>query len=1039
MKFTDIFIRRPILATALSLLILAAGIGSALKLQVMEYPQTTSAIITVTVAYPGASPEIVQGFITTPLEQAIGTVDGINYMTSSSVQGSATITCYIDMNYDPNAAMTNIMIEVQSVQNVMPKDALSPNITVSVGNTFPALILSFTSEVLNEQEISAYLTNVVSPQIYAMGGISNVIVWGKKPYAMRIWLKPEKMQSLGVTTLEVYNMLSKNSLITGAGQLQPPYEYITLNAETSLHSPKEYENLVVRNDKGNLVLLKDVAKVELGSQYYNASVTYNGINGVFLGLLTAPSANQLSVINNVVSNLPYVKSQLPKGLNMNIVINSNDFIEASIDDVLATLLEAVIIVIVVLALFLGSLRAVIIPLTTIPLSMIGAFFLMMAMGFSINILTLLSMVLAIGLVVDDAIVVLENIYRHIEEGRNAFIASILGAREVAGPVIVMTFTLAAVYAPIGMMGGLTGSLFTEFAYTLAAAVIVSGFVALTFSPMLSSKIITPKVLHGRTVQLVDKTFDKVKRAYQRFLIFILSIRLAMLAFAIIVLTSCYFLYSGIGSELAPQEDQGFLGVQGTAPSPANINYLQTFDDNYGEVFKSIPGGLAYFLVNGYPQQNYTFGGLVLKPWGDRDKTQMELAPILQGKVNEIAGVQSYVFQQPSLPGVDFGPPVQFVITTAAGSYAVLNKLGDELIKKAMDSGLFLFAQKDLRFDDVQLNLSIDYKKAGDLGITNQDIGDTLGAAYAGGYVNFFSMLGYSYQVIPQVSIPSAQTPEQLLNLQIETSSGKLVPLRSFVTFSSKAEPITLNRFQQFNSTTISAVPTIGVTQGEALAFLEKTSKEILPKGYQYNFQGASLQFVQQGNTMMIAFIFALIVIFLMLSAKFESFRDPIIILISVPMSICGALIPLYIGNTLGVGYCTINIYSQLGLITLVGLISKHGILIVEFANQLQERGVSKMEAIVEAASTRLRPVLMTTAAMVFGVVPLLFASGAGAVSRHSIGVVIVYGMAIGTLFTIFMVPTMYSFISKDRSKFVENQQREAKEIADVDAELDKGF
>ncbi|MFT6834379.1 MAG: multidrug efflux pump [Francisellaceae bacterium] len=1038
MKFTDIFIRRPILATSLSLLILVAGIGSALKLQVMQYPQTTSAIITVTVAYPGATPDIVQGFITTPMEQAIGTVNGIDYMTSSSVQGTATITCYIDFGYDPNAAMTNIMIEVQSVQNVMPAAALSPSISISVGNTFPSLILSFTSTTLNTQEISAYLTNVVSPQIYALGGISNVIVWGKKPYAMRVWLKPAKMRALGVTTKTVYNMLSSNSLIAAAGQLQTPYEYITLNADTSLSTAAEYGNLVVSNNNGNLILLKDVADVKLGSQYYNSSVSYNQLNGVFLGLLVAPTANQLSVVNKVIENIPYIESQMPKGMKLSVVLNGNDYISASIDDVLKTLFEAILIIIVVLTLFLGSVRAVIIPLTTIPLSMIGAFALMLVMGFSINLLTLLAMVLAIGLVVDDAIVVLENIYRHIEEGKSAFLASVLGAREVAGPVIVMTFTLVAVYLPIGMMGGLTGTLFTEFAYSLAAAVLISGFVALTFSPMLSSKIITPKMLNGKSVKLVNGIFEKTITFYKKILIFVLSIRLVMALFAIVVLTSCYFLYTGIGSELAPTEDQGFLGLQGTAPSAANFNYLHSFNDQYADIFNKIPGKQAFFVVNGYPQQNNTFGGIILKPWDEREVTQMELAPILQQEVGKVAGVQSFIFQQPSLPG-NFGPPVQFVVTSAAGGYPQLNTLTNELIKKAMSSGLFLFAQSDLRFDDIQTNLTIDYNKAGDLGITNEDIGNTLSAAYAGGYVNFFNMLGYSYEVIPQVSIPDSQTAEQLLNLQIETSSGKLVPLRTFVTYSSVAAPITLNRYQQFNSATISAVPRKGVTVGEALGYLQTESDKILPNGYSYNYAGASLQFIQQGNTMMIAFLFAMIVIFLMLSAKFESFRDPFIILISVPMSICGALIPMYIGYIFKVDYCTINIYSQLGMITLIGLISKHGILIVEFANQLQETGVKKIDAVVQAAAMRLRPILMTTAAMVFAVIPLLTASGAGAVSRHSIGIVIVYGMSIGTLFTIFIVPTMYVFLAKDRSKFVQIQKRESSEIAAMDAELDKGF
>ena len=1039
MKFTDIFIKRPILATSLSLLIMFAGLGSALKLQVMQYPETTSALITVTVPYPGASPDVVQGFITTPLEEAIGTVNGIDYMTSQSVQGQATIKCNIRLNYDPYAAMTNIMAQVQSVKNQMPPQAESPSMDISVGNTFPSLILSFTSDVLSETEISAYLKNVISPQMYGYGGISNVIIWGQKPYAMRIWLDPQKLRSFGVTTTDVYDMLSKNSLIVGSGQLQTPYQYITINAETSLGSAEEYRNLVIKNENGNLVRLKDVATVDLGAQYYSSSVSYNQTDGVFIGLQVAPTANELTVINNVIKHLPHVRDQLPKGLELSIVNNNTKFITASIEEVIKTLLEAVVIVLVVLTMFLGSVRAVIIPLTTIPLSMIGAFFLMLAMGFSINILTLLAMVLAIGLVVDDAIVVLENIYRHIEQGKNSFAASVMGAREVAGPVIVMTFTLAAVYAPIGMMGGLTGSLFTEFAYTLAAAVIISGFVALTFSPMLSSKIVTPQMLQGRSVKFVDHIFDKVRVFYQRLLEFVLSIRLVMLLFAAVVLVSCYYLYTGIGSELAPQEDQGFIGIQGTAPAPSNINYLQSFNEQIGEIFENVPDQDAYFVVDGYPQQNNIFGGVTLKPWDERDKTQMELASSVQKKMDEVAGIQTYVWQQPSLPGVNFGPPVQFVVTTASGSYKELNSLTDKIIKKARKSGLFLFAQSDLRFDDKQLDMSIDYKKAADMGITMKQIGSVVGAAYAGGYVNFFDLLSHSYQVIPQVRIPKAQTAREIGNLEIKTASGELVPLRSFVDFSSHAEPISLNRFQQFDAATISAVPAPGVTMGQALGFLQETADKTLPRGYNYDYKGATRQFVEQGSTMMVAFLFALIVIFLMLSAKFESFRDPFIILVSVPMSVCGALIPLYLGNVLELGFATVNIYSQLGLITLIGLISKHGILIVEFANQLQEYGRTKMEAIVEASAIRLRPILMTTAAMVFGVLPLIYASGAGAVSRQSIGVVIVFGLSIGTLFTIFVVPTMYSFIANDRSRFVARQKEEAEQIRKLDEEVDKGF
>ena len=1032
MKFTDIFIRRPILALSISLLILFIGLGSMFKLNVMEFPETSSTIITVKVDYPGATAKVIQGFITDPLQQAIGSVDGLNYMTASSVDGSTTITCYIKLGFDPNSAMTNIMIQVQSVQDVMPSGALSPTINVSEGNTFPALILAFTSDSHTKEQISAYLTNVFSPKIYGFGGVSEVLLWGDKPYSMRVWLMPDKMISLGITSKNIYDALNANSLITASGQLQTPYQYITVSAKTNLTDVEQYQNLIIKNYNGNIIRLKDIAMIELGANSYNIYMDYDGQPAVALGILTSPTANQLSVIDNITSHLDSMRKSLPTGVELSTVYNTNDFIQASINDVIVTIVEATLIVTFVMFLFLGSLRSVSVPLVAIPLSMIGTFFLMMLMGFSINILTLLAMVLAIGLVVDDAIVVLENIYRHIEDGKNPFMAAILGAREVSGPVIVMTLTLAAVFAPIGMMGGVTGSLFTEFAYSLAASVIISGIIALTLSPMICSKVISPSVLESKSVDRINRVFDKIKVIYKELLIYILSIRLLIILFATVIFICIYFLYSGIAKDSAPQEDQGFIGVQGTAPSASNINYLSAFNESYADIFNHIPGKKAYFITGGYPQQNNIFGGMSLIPWGDRSYTQMELAPILQEKIDSIAGLQSYVFQQPSLPGTNTGPPVQFVLTTYEGSYHSLSTLADKVIEEASKSGSFLFLQKDLRFDDYELILNIDYKKAGSLGITNESIGSVLSSAYAGGLVNYFNYLGYSYEVISQVSIPNAQTPEQLLNLQIKTSSGELVPLRSFITYSYKSNPISLNTYQQFSSTTISAVPSAGVTQGQALSILEESAKNVLPKGYNYNYAGASLAFMQQGNTMMIAFVFALIVIFLMLSAKFESFRDPLIILISVPMSICGALIPLYIGNTFGLSYCTINIYSQLGLITLIGLISKHGILIVEFANQLQEQGMSKLDAIIESASIRLRPILMTTTAMVAGIIPLLFSSGAGAVSRHSIAVVIVFGLAIGTIFTIFVVPTMYTFLAKDRRYFVAQQADEKSQIENVD-------
>ncbi|WP_119344564.1 efflux RND transporter permease subunit [Facilibium subflavum] len=1030
MHFIDIFIKRPVLSTVISLLILVAGIGTAFTLQVRQYPYMNNATITVTTSYPGASPSVIQGFVTTPLEQSIGSADGIDYMTSQSALGTSTITINVKLGDNPDTVLSQVVQKVNAVLNKLPKSAESPAIQMQSGNSFPSIIFSFTSDTLNEQQITAYIKNQLTPKLQSLGGISNVMIWGEKDYAMRIWLNYDKMARLGVTPDDVANALQSNSLIAAGGQIKGPYLNITLNPTTNLESAQQYEQLVVKNENGHLIHLKDVAKVQLGAQNYNANVSYNGKKGVFAGVVAASDANVLTVVGNILKDLPAIKASLPTGLKMNTVYNNTTYINASIDDVVKTLIEAVIIVMFVLFLFIGSIRSVVIPIVAIPLSLIGAFFFMFLMGFSINLLTLLSMVLAIGLVVDDAIVVLENIYRHIEEGATPFKAAIQGAREIANPVVLMTLTLVAVYIPIGMMGGLTGTLFTEFAYSLAGAVVISGIVAYTFSPMLCSKVLSPSITQAKIVQFVDKTFEKLKNAYSHALKQVINVRIVIILFAAIVLTSCYFLFVGTKSELAPTEDQAFIGIQGTAPSPANINYLDAFTPAIYKVFDSMPGVQASFVVNGYPQSNNIFGGLVLKPWDERSQTQMEIKPLLQNKLDDVAGAQIYTFEMPSLPGISFGPPVQYVVQSVQG-YPAINDIANEIINKMMTSGLFVFAQSDLKFDNPQMLIKIDRAKASSLGITMSQIAQTLGYAYSGGYVNYFSMLGYSYQVIPELLDSMKLTKEQLGQIQIATPTGAMVPLSSIVSFETQSVPLSLNRFQQLNSATISAVPTPGVSTGQAVDYLQSLSQSMVPKGFTHEYSGAARQYLQNTSQMGVAFVFAILVIFLMLAAQFESFRDPLIILISVPMSICGALIPLYIGQLFNFGYASINIYTQVGLITLIGLISKHGILLVEFANKLQEEGYNKIDAILKSAALRLRPILMTTAAMVFGVLPLVYATGAGAVSRQSLGIVIASGMLIGTMFTLFVVPVVYSYLAKDRSLLVARWKKQDQMISEI--------
>lgn len=1006
MKFTDIFIKRPVLATVISLLILIFGLRAIHDLPVREYPKVENTVITITTAYPGASAKLIQGFITTPIEKAIAGADGIDYITASSVQGSSTIQAHIILNYNPNDAFTSIMSKVAQVRNQLPQDAQEPVITKDTGSQIALMYVGFNSKSMSPEQITDYITRVVQPKIETVPGVAEAQILGGKTFAMRIWLNPEKMAALDVTAQDVANSLRSKNFQTAAGQTKGEYVAYDVNAQTDLHTAAQFKNIIIKSSGSSLVKLGEIAKVQLGSQDYNSSVTFNGEKAIFVAVSATPSANPLTVISNVKNTLPELAKAYPPSLHSKVVYDATNYIRASINEVIQTILEASIIVIAVIFLFLGSLRAVLIPIVTIPLSLIGVCTLMLFLGYSINLLTLLAMVLAIGLVVDDAIVVVENIHRHIETGLTPFKAALKGAGEIATPIITMTITLAAVYAPIGFMGGLTGSLFKEFAFTLASSVIISGVIALTLSPMMSSKLLTHQMNNKSFVQFIDKFFDKVKNRYQKWLHGSLSYRPVTVVFAITVLASCVFLYHLTHKELAPEEDQSVLFVSATAPEYANIDYTQTFTREFNNIFKNNKAGQDYFVVNGMGSVNNVIAGVILKPWNERSISQMKLNPILQKQVAKVPGLQTVIFPLPSLPTGDDGLPVQFVITST-GSYQNLLKLSDELTQAARKSGLFLFVDNSLKFDKPEIKLAFNRYKAAELGINIQSIGSTLTSALSGGYTNYFSLDGRSYEVIPQLMRKFRSFPEQLRQTYITTPNGMSVPLSTFTSIVKSVQPNALTQFNQLNSATIQGLAMPGQTLGTVLNFLKDKATQILPKGVTYDYSGQSRSFIQEGNALLFTFFFAIIIIFLVLAAQFESFRDPLIIIISVPMSLCGALI------FLNIGLASINIYTQVGLITLIGLITKHGILMVDFANKLQmHEGLSIRAAIEKAASVRLRPILMTTAAMVLGVVPLLIATGAGAVSRFDIGLVIASGMLIGTLFTLFVIPAMYTFFAK---------------------------
>lgn len=1047
MQITDVFIRRPVLATVISFMILVLGLRSMMSLPIQQFPYTQNAVVTVTTTYTGADPAVIAGFITTPLEAAIAEANGIDYMTSTSTESTSVIQANLILNYDANKALNEISTKVNTVLNKLPKDTQIPVITVAIGETIDSMYMGFYSEVLPSNKITDYLLRVVQPKLQAVEGVQLAEILGSRTFAMRAWLDPDKMAGFGLTASDISAALLANDFISAIGRTDGQMVTVTLTANTGLHTVEEFKNLVVKSTNGSLngtlIRLKDVATVALGSESYDTSVKFDGQKAVYIGIKVAPTANLLTTIDKVKAVFPTIAAQLPEGLEGRIVYDASKFVHSAINEVEHSLFEAVIIVTAVIFLFLGSIRSVLIPVIAIPLSLIGTFFMMLALGYSINLLTLLALVLAIGLVVDDAIIVVENIHRHMEEGLSRLQASLLGARELAAPIIAISVVLIAVYVPIGFMSGLTGALFTEFAFTLAGAVGISAIVALTLSPMMCSKflIVPPQMQKEAEVKqemggegvaaeegirqeehkvkrwwqnitsealtiYIDQQFEKLRLRYEHYLQKSLDHLPMMILFSIIILISIYFLYAFSAKELAPDEDQGILISMVTAAPNANLGQTQLYSRKAYEIFASYPETDHVFQLDGSLGLNTGIAGMVTKPWDERKRTTMQIQQDIQNQLNQISGLQAVVFQKPPLPGSS-GLPIQFVINSTE-SFSLLNEIATDIIQQAQATGMFAYIDKDLKIDKQQATLQIDRDKAAVLGFTMQDIGNALGASLGGGYINYFDLGGRSYKVIPQLLRPNRLNYDQILDYYITTPKGISIPISTFAKIKTSVVPESIVHFQQLNSVTISGVPMPGMTVGAALNTLKSIADKTLPQEYNIDYAGQSRQYMQEGSALMITFLFALIIITLTLAALFESFRDPLIVMISVPMSICGAMIFI----CLGIGHASLNIYTEVGLVTLIGLISKHGILIVQFANDLQKEGYGKREAVERAAGIRLRPILMTTAAMVLGVVPLILATGAGAVSRFSIGLVIASGISIGTLFTLFVVPAMYVLLAE---------------------------
>jgi len=1033
MKFTDIFINKPVLAMVVSLFILLLGLRSFNELNVRQYPELQNAVVTVSTAYYGADADLMQGFVTTPLEREVASAEGIDYLTSTSAAGISTIQAYIRLDHDANEALTQIAAKVNKLRSQLPAESEDPVIDLQQGQQIAAMYVSFASDQLDNNQITDYLMRAVEPRIATIPGVQRADIMGAGTFAMRVWMKPDRMAALGVTASDVNAALQANNVLSALGSTKGQMVAMDLTARTDLRSAEEFRRLIVREQDGAIVRLGEVADVELGSENYGTSVRINGDAATFMGIFVSPDANSLDVIAEVRRVWDQeILPQLPEGIVATIPYDSTESIQDAINEVVKTIVEAVVIVIVVIFLFLGSLRSVIIPAVTVPLSLVGALFLMLLMGFTINLLTLLAMVLAIGIVVDDAIIVLENIHRHIEEGMSPHDAAIKGARELAWPVVAMTTTLVAVYLPIGFQGGLTGVLFTEFAFTLAGAVLLSGIIALTLSPMMCARLLKPHSAHGksRLEAWLDARFDWLRDGYERRLHGALETRGVIAVFGALVLVSCVFLYTTAPKEPAPIEDEGFIFAVGSADAYTTLDYVERYTEELETTVRDIPEINDFFLFNGGfggggGASNSAMGGFVLKPWSQRDRsTNQVLQQALQPKLSAITGLNTFALVPPSLPSAGGDGGGEFLVL-GIGSLEQLSGLSDAILQKAMESRRFIFLDKDLKIDKPRIEVQIDREKAAMLGIDMRTLAADMAAMLSGGYVNRFAMENRSYRVIPQVQRSDRLNAAQLENYYTRTRDGQLVPLSTLVTLKETAQPQTLKRFQQLNAVGITFAPRPGVSKGEALRVLEQAAKEVLPQGYSVDYAGESRQFKQEGAAMLVTLAFALIAIFLVLAAQFESFRDALIMLITVPMAISGALLVLnalalvsgvlqFSGIEAFPGM-SINIYTQVGLVTLIGVIAKHGILIVEFANKLQQQGLSKREAIEQATGIRLRPVLMTTAALVFAMVPLLIANGPGAAARFSLGMVIASGMTIGTAFTLFVLPAVYLYLARDHS------------------------
>ncbi|MEO3431714.1 efflux RND transporter permease subunit [Inquilinus sp. CAU 1745] len=1006
MKLSEFCIERPVFSTVMSLLMVLIGVVAFDRLTVREYPNIDEPVVSVTTTYTGASPEIVESQVTQIIEGSVAGIAGIETITSTSRSESSRITINFSLDTDPDVAASDVRDRVGRVRGQLPDEIEEPIIAKVEADAQPVIFMVLTSDRLSPLDLTDYADRTVTDQLQNLNGVAEIQIYGERRYAMRIWIDRARLAAYDLTVQDVEDALRAQNLEVPSGRIESVDREFTVLSRTGLTTAEQFRDIIVKDADGFPVRLDDVARVELGSEEARNTARFNGQNAIAIGVVKQATANPLDVSDAVREALPNILETLPEGMNLEIAYDTAIFIDASIEAVYTTIAEAVVLVVLVIFVFLRTFRATIVPLVTIPVSLIGAFAVMYALGFTINTLTLLSMVLAIGLVVDDAIVVLENIYRKVEEGIPPRRAAVEGIREISGAVVAMTLTLAAVYAPVAFAPGRTGRLFTEFALTLAGTVLISGFIALTLSPMMCSRLLSNKEKHGRLYMMLERFFNGMTQGYGRLLSGALKVRPLVVLVALGVGGASYFLFTNLDSELAPVEDRGVVLSIGVAPVGSTIGYTSRYAQQFEGILSGVPEVDDIFVIAGFPDVTQAISFSSLVPWDERERSQQEVVAEVTPQLYSIPGLLAFAINPPSLGGGASSKPVEFVIQTS-GSYEELNGYVQTLMAAARENPGLMNLETDLKLNKPQIEIDLDRERVADVGASVATVGRTLETLLGGRQVTRFEQNGEQYDVIVQVEPSERNTPNDLRDIYVSGSDDTMIQLSNLVDIEETVAPKELPRFNQLRSSTITANLAPGYPLGEALQFMRQTAEDLLPdEGVQFDYDGQSREFFESGSSLYFVFVLALGFIYLVLAAQFESFIDPIIIMVTVPLSMTGALLALYLTGG------TLNVFSQIGLVTLIGLITKHGILIVEFANQLQEAGKGKAEAAIEAAKLRLRPILMTTGAMVFGAVPLALAAGAGAESRQQIGWVIVGGMTLGTLLTLFVVPTVYTYLAR---------------------------